>query len=83
MFNNMMRCNECGKDHCNDYENVRKIYGCPNYVGLSEFKTPLLVHLMEGRKAQNTMLVLKEAGFEIDEIGTYPYFRLYPKKMGK
>lgn len=74
-----VKCNDCGRDKCVSYESVNVSKNCRMFVALPDFKTPLLIHLMEGKKAINTTKVLEKFGFKIEEIGTYPYFKLYTK----
>lgn len=75
-----VRCNNCGVKSCTDlYKDVNIIKKCSHFIPLDSFKIPLLVHLMEGRKATGTTNVLDHFGFRIEEVGRYPFFRLHLK----
>lgn len=76
MIEQRIRCNECGVKGCKSYDSTSVSKGCRMFTYPAEFKTPLLVHLMDDDKATNTMKVLEHFGFLIEEIGTYPYFKL-------
>lgn len=76
MIDERVRCNECGVSTCNNYDNLNFAKGCKLFVGMKDFKTPMLVHLMVDRKADKTKEVLEKFGFVIEEWGTYPYFKL-------
>jgi hypothetical protein len=79
MIERRIRCNGCAIEQCTIINNVPLARKCIFFAPLPDFKTPLLVHLMDDNKAINTTKVLAAVGFKIEEIGTYPYFRLYTK----
>ena len=79
MIETRVRCNDCAVDKCLSFKSTKASKGCNMFVSCGDFKTPMLVHLMDDRKAINTTKVLQKFGFKIEEIGTYPYFRLYTK----
>jgi hypothetical protein len=76
MIEERVRCNECAVKDCNNYDKLNIAKRCPMFVELSDFKTPMLVHLTTEGKSENTVKVLEKFGFIIHETGRYPYFKL-------
>ena len=79
MIETRVRCNDCAANKCLSFKSTKASKGCSMFVSLGDFKVPMLVHLMENHKAINTTKMLEQFGFEVSEIGYYPYFKLYMK----
>ena len=76
MKDESIKCNFCGVRDCNHYDKINVAKNCSMFVELPELRTPMLMHLMIGRKAIQTTKVLNKFGFRIEEVGWYPFFRL-------
>jgi hypothetical protein len=75
----MILCNRCALKSCSSYNSLTVAKNRNMFIAPERFKTPLLVHLMQGRKATNTAKVLNHFGFMIEETGKYPFFKLHLK----
>jgi len=74
-MNRTSNCNRCAIKGCDSFS--KKHLNCLTFLDAAPMQVPLLIHLMsDDRKAQNAVDVLAAFDIRIQEIDTYPYFKL-------